>query len=375
MPELTGNEQQPPAITPELGNNDQPPQAPQPDVAQADDDICPLTQLIATGQGPYEVLYQPNDDGQMEMKPLLARNAGQLIGVQITKEIIECTTFTSQEVMKGRNIHGRQLAVSRDFRKAESIIYKRIKKEDGSIKHSGKNWSDVINGHLDDMYALLNNVIIVDDSDDDDDNDDEDDAANTTATARKTTDKRPTDWVYDGFLAYMTFGPFPWCRHQRANLLNFESDPVGKSAKKKSSRKSARKEKEAHDAFERSRDSKRGKPAPSLTETLLQQVVEGRNEHSDRSLLEAKLITLSSRANRLTKLIGNFSVADPLRQEFMDSYKAVEKEIDGIMKEIDKHKKSGEQRTIPTAASAPAISAAAEGIEPRVLTATDLTTP
>jgi len=285
------------------------------------------------------VLFERTEAGQLQLKPLFARVAGIFVGDQITMKVLERATFKSSNLIKGRYILDRANAVAKSFRKFYSVIFNYIDKETGAIKHSGKNWPEVISDFLDELHRLMTNEATVADSDDDDDDDEE--AAtvaattSTTTAAASTTTKRKADWMPTGLLAFFCFGPFPWSKHQECKLGLFDKDPSG-SSKKKQSRKHARDEKNAHEDFQRSRDSKRGKPAPTRAEELLEKMIQGKNDYTELMVVQTKLMTLTSRSQRLISLMNQYPPTSETHLTFAANLESVEAQIKVATDEMDK---------------------------------------
>ena len=305
--------------------------------------------LVATGQGAFSVLFERTEAGQLQLKPMFAGVPGIEVGKQIKMTVLERTTFKSPNLITGRLIQDRANAVAKNFRKFYSVIYNHIDKETGAIKHSGKNWPQVISDFLDDVYALLTNeVVTVADSD----NDEDEEAATASSSAAASAKKRPTTWKPLGLYAFFIFGPFPWCKHQECKLGLFDKDPSG-SSKKKQSRKHARAEKKAHDDFERSRDPKRGRPAPSRTEELLEQMINGKNDYTELMAVQTKLMTLTSRSQRLISLMHQYPPTSETHLTFAANLESVEAQIKATTEEMDKLFESKRSAVNPTEVCTP----------------------
>ncbi len=289
----------------------------------------PLLHLAAIGDRHFRCLYIDTHDGLLQLNPLYCRfdDFPLVVGKNITLEVLERATFTSLKMVTGRSGYEKAQRIAANLRKMYSIIYNHIKEGDRTPKNSGGNWPLAIDNFLAEFHELTkNDAILLDDSDDDDD--DEDDSAAATKT-------RPPKKIPEGLLTFFCVGPFPWCRHQECNLGKFDKDPTG-SEKKKSSRKALRADKQAHDDFERSRDIKRGKPEPSMAQQLLKQIIEGRNDYSEFAALETKLIMLTSRADRLVKLLTVSTNLPPnTAQEYHSQLKEIEARIEAVTKQMD----------------------------------------
>jgi len=69
---------------------------------------------------------------------------------------------------------------------------------------------------------------------------------------------------------------------------------------------------------------------------LLQQIIHGKNDHTEFMQLQTKLLTLNSRASRLVSLLTSHnSVDSEARATFQDSLTNVEAKIDDVSKQMD----------------------------------------
>jgi len=180
-------------------------------IGAGDDDI-PLVHLLATGQEPFNVLYRLNEStGKLELKPDFACCApGYEVGNHITRAVLERATFKSEALVSGRCMHERvHQVVVRNLKKMYSVIFHHINKDTGHPKFSGKNWNDVINDFLDDMYKLTEKDAVTVVVDSDEDGNEDPSSATAAPPAAAAGSKRPDTWMPPGLLAFLAFGPFP----------------------------------------------------------------------------------------------------------------------------------------------------------------------
>ena len=73
-----------------------------------------------------------------------------------------------------------------------------------------------------------------------------------------------------------------------------------------------------------------------MAQQLLKQIIEGRNDYSEFAALETKLIMLTSRADRLVKLLTVSTNLPPnTAQEYHSQLKEVEARIEAVTKQMD----------------------------------------
>lgn len=247
--------------------------------------------------------------------------------------------FKGNEIISPRALIDKHTQVARNLKKALSHLSKYINKEDGSIKRSGWNYRDVVDALIQDMWNELKNFAatnLADSSDEEDDGEDNDDAAdkdgnedpNASASQKQ---KPPVGWFFPGILFLMVFGPFPWSKNRSDFTQHFDSDPP-KSGKKKYGREATRKAKEDHEAFERGRDTKRGR---TTSEKVLEQLVAGRDKQSKVSSIETKIFSLHSTANRYSSIMSRMDPADEQYADVLAKLTKVEDQITAAHEELD----------------------------------------
>lgn len=238
--------------------------------------ICSQISLILTGQSAFQGLYEPSPVAAasgavspLVLKRELSRCSFDLIvGRDITYGILERTHFKlDSKLITGRTLHSLAGNCLRNIRKATAILMlldcvTKVNDEGVQVT-SGTSIDEVKNRVLDAMYVELKGKTSFEDPlDDGGDDQDQCDSGNLVEICTSTDDDkmRPDDWFFDGWMAFILFGPFVNVVH-RLPIMMIGDDRCNTTGRK-ASRENQKKENE------RIKETASGKTDVSTSSTI-----------------------------------------------------------------------------------------------------------
>mmetsp|Transcript_2097 Transcript_2097/g.3084 ORF Transcript_2097/g.3084 Transcript_2097/m.3084 type:complete len:458 (+) Transcript_2097:61-1434(+) len=186
--------------------------------------------MLCHGEGVYSEMFVPvqasSNENSLKLKSLYSRSVvSYFSGKEITSEVLERKFFKGKELMKGRALYDLAAQSLRTIRRA-CVKVKKYINEDGSIKESNRTIYDVATLILDDMYEELkgrNQIYDVEDDESDkkegeckdkdgdtvnnDSNNHEREGAIKVPDGDFSAKRRPEEWMFAGYMAFMLFGP------------------------------------------------------------------------------------------------------------------------------------------------------------------------
>jgi hypothetical protein len=171
--------------------------------------------------------------------------------------MLERKSFTQEEFITGRTLFDLAKGCLKNIKKAMSVIVSKIKH--GKPVNSGQTMEDVYKEVLDEMYKLLKGKPSLQEENPDSSDHDEDEQAKPASS------DRPHDWVFNGWMAFLLFGPTAPAR-QQLNLTTMGDPPtVSEDGTKKDKKQFGREAHRNQEAVEKSEERKRGGPDRGMT--------------------------------------------------------------------------------------------------------------
>eukprot|EP00521_Asterionellopsis_glacialis_P008725 CAMPEP_0195285788 /NCGR_PEP_ID=MMETSP0707-20130614/3498_1 /TAXON_ID=33640 /ORGANISM="Asterionellopsis glacialis, Strain CCMP134" /LENGTH=402 /DNA_ID=CAMNT_0040345337 /DNA_START=29 /DNA_END=1237 /DNA_ORIENTATION=- len=279
--------------------------------------------------------------------------------LEVSAEDLEFKSYTSRIVISGRALHDAAKLCLKNMKKAASCAASYLD-DAGNPKESGKTQVDVCEQVLDDMWALVeDNTVVI--SNEKTNNNASSDTGNDSASALdtetdsegesngglKSTTKscdavgtRPRNWYFHGYMAFVLFGPFKENRDNDRFLDFLLKDDPPEQDKKKYSRSSSRTATVKQEKFLREIDSNRGK---STLDIMLQKTQEHQEKMANQAGLEATLMSLNLRADRIQREMSTTIVAAAHSPAASARYEKLVEQLDKINVEIEameKHMKA-----------------------------------
>jgi hypothetical protein len=263
--------------------------------------------MLVRGEGEYADLYDrtinvvtdphapASSVNSLVLKPELHRSDKTIIaGRHISEQTLQKTSFKSTApLISGRNLLSAGNEALRTVKKAISIA-KPLLNEDGSPKDSGTTHADIIRTVLDEMYATLSGRRSIDDEAEDDANDE---AADEAEDGRQ----RPNDWFFNGWFAFLLFGPMA-PPNKRLDL--FLTGNPANDGNHKSSGRSAFRQRDAEDKEkERSQGGSSDRGGLTMRDRISLANLDLQKLAQAQSKKEAKIIALKLQSEMLSRQI------------------------------------------------------------------------
>jgi hypothetical protein len=181
---------------------------------------------VVNGLAPYDKLYNRQNDlivnssvdstssaVSLVLKPELTQtDVVYISGRDITQKLLECTTFTGPDLMRGRKLYNDGKGAMLNIRKALALL-KELPEvtfvDDELVYKSGVTPEEVKEKLLDSMYKLLKGKTTVDKNKKTNKN-----TTGTTKTGPVPPEYCPYGWFFQGWMAFVIFGPFAEAKDQ-----------------------------------------------------------------------------------------------------------------------------------------------------------------
>lgn len=257
---------------------------------------------------------------------------GVVAGEDLKVDLLERANYNNGALIQGRNLYDTARNTMRNLKKAIAFYQGRLG-PDGCLP-SGTTEEDLLKGVLDDMFSLLKGKPALIGSTNpgrEEDDDIEEEKASENNGEEEESSKRPDDWLFHGWFAFLLFGPSA-PKQQQLNVLTLgDPKPNGKKGKAKYSRKAQREEEGNTREKERSIQAGRNR-GYTVNERINIAAMYQREREYKQGKSDTKAMVLSNQQNMLLR---RMEIVRGLPGIHIEKILELDEQIADVQKKID----------------------------------------